>query len=401
MAVTETGRLRHDARASDPNGDRLSFAASAVPPAPGLAVSGDGAVEWVPGESQSGSYAVTVTASDPRGASANATFALGVRNASVHTSPTSTFSSSLDGWSYKHAVNAPIMASHCGPGSSGNVQYGLSRSSERGGSAHLDYLNSACWFGNAGAAKSVDVQADHGGGEMRIDLDYRTLSTIYRTGSGTNNLYVVVSDSEGRVLAYELLYANERIPGQDDSGWRSATVYAEGATPSACPCEVFVFTHDTWRMQHHKHFYLDNVDISVARPAAPSPPSPSGAASGMASGMGGSAQAPPRNSLTVDETFAMMFSNGTRVAITEKIIDGASVSLEWDEHGGARAYDVAVASAPAPHGAASLGGGWTVHTVDGTSHRIDGLDPYSLYEVRVGVHGDPSTQSAVRVATGG
>ena len=114
------------------------------------------------------------------------------------------------------------------------------------------------------------------------------------------------------------------------------------------------------------------------------------------------APAPARNSLTVDETFAMMFSNGTRVAITEKIIDGTSVSLEWDEHGGARMYDVAVASAPAPPAAASLGGGgWTVHTVGGTGHRIDGLDPYSLYEVRVGVHGDPLTQSAVRVATGG
>lgn len=240
----------------------------------------------------------------------------------------------------------------------------------------------------------MDVPAGHGGGEMRIDLEYRTLSTIYRTGGGTNSLYVVVSDSEGRVLADEQLYANERIPGQGDSGWRSATVYAAGATPSACPCEVFVFTYDAWRMQHHKHFYLDNVDITVAREAAP-PPSTSGAASGM----GGSAPAPPRNSLTVDEMFAMMFSNGTRVAITEKIIDGTSVSLRWDEHGGgAGAYDVAVAPAAGHRGDDR---GWEVRTVDGTSHRIDGLDPYSLYEVRVGVHGDPSTQSLVRVATGG
>ena len=392
MAVTETNRLRHDIRASDPNGDRLSVEASAVPPAPGLAVSGYGALEWLPGESQSGLYSVTVEATDSHGASANRTFALTVRNASVHAVPTSAFSSSLDGWAYKHVVDTRNMAAHCGQGWAGSVQYGLSRSAERGGSAHLDYVNSKCWFGNAGMAKSVDVPAGHGGGDMRIDLDYRTLATIYRTGGGSNNLYVAVSDSGGRALASELIYANERIPGQEDSGWRSATVYAEGASASACPCEVFVFTHDSWRMQHHKQFYLDNVDISVARPAESAPPS-----SGAVSGSAGSNSAPPRNSLTVDEMFAMMFSNGTRVVITEKIVDGTSVSLGWDGLGGASAYDVAVVPVSGSDG----DDGWEVHAASGTSHRIDGLDPYSEYEVRVGVRGDPSTQSSVRVLTGG
>ena len=393
MEVTETGRLRYDARASDPNGDRLSVAASAVPPAPGLAASGNGMIEWATGESHSGSYTVTVTATDPHGAAANRTFALAVRNASVHAVPASTFSSSLDGWAYKQVTHARATAMYCGGGSDGNVQYGLSRSAERGGSAHLGYAN-LCWFGDAGAAKSVNVPAEHGGGDMRIDLEYRTRGNTYSNVVGTNNLHLIVGDSEGRALHWERLYANERTPGQDDSGWRSTTVYAKGVPASACPCEVFVYTIDDWRMHTGQQFYLDNVAISVARPAAP--PSPPGAVSGM----GGPYPAPARNSLTVDELLAMTSSNGTRVVITEKIIDGTSVLLGWSEHGGARAYDVAVAAAPA---AGSPGGesGWAVNAVGGTSYRIDGLDPYSIYEVRVGVRGDPSTQSSVRVATGG
>ena len=47
------------------------------------------------------------------------------------------------------------------------------------------------------------------------------------------------------------------------------------------------------------------------------------------------------------------------------------------------------------------GSAWEENTASGTSYRIDGLDPYSSYEVRVGVREDPSTQSSVRVATGG
>ena len=392
MVVTETGRLRHDARASDPNGDRLSVAASAVPPAPGLAASGNGMIEWVPGESQSGSYAVTVTATDSHGAAANRTFALTVRNASIHAVPASTFSSSLDGWSYKHVTHARATAMYCGWGSADNVQYALSRSTEHGGSAHLGYVNT-CWFGDAGASKNVGIPAEHGGGDMRIDLEYRTRANTYSNVVGTNNLHVIVSDSEGRVLHWERLYTNERTPGQGDSGWRDATVYAKAVPASACPCEVFVYTIDDWRMHTRQQFYLDNVNISVARPAA-SPPS------GAASGSSDSAPAPARNSLTVDELFAMTSSNGTRVVITEKIIDGTSVSLGWSEHGGARAYDVAVAAAP-DAGSPGDGSGWAVNAVGGTSYRIDGLDPYSIYEVRVGVRGDPSTQSSVRVATGG
>ena len=392
MEVTETGRLRHDARASDPNGDRLSVVASAVPPARGLAVSGNGMLEWVPDGSQSGSYAVTVTASDPHGMSANRTFALAVRNASIHAVPTSAFSSSLDGWSLKHVHQPRAMAMYCSWVSAGSVQYGLSRSTEHGGSAHLGYVNS-CWFGSAGAAKSVDIPAEHGGGDMRISLEYRTLANTYSNVGGTNNLHVLVSDSGGRVLHWEQLYVSERTPGQGDSGWRSAIVYVKAVQESTCPCEVFVYTTDDWRMYTRQNFYLDNVDISVARPAAPP-------ASGAASGMGDSPSAFARNSLTVDEMFAMTFSNGTRVAITEKIIDGTSVSLVWREHGGARAYDVAVAAVPAA-GSPGDGSGWAVHTVSGTGYRIDGLDSYSEYEMRVGVHGDPSTQSSVRAVTGG
>ena len=391
MEVTETGRLRHDARASDPNGDRLSVVASAVPPARGLAVSGNGILEWVPDGSQSGSYAVTVTASDPHGMSANRTFALAVRNASIYAVPTSTFSSSLDGWSLKHVHHPRAMAMYYSWVSAGNVQYGLSRSTEHGGSAHLGYVNS-CWFGSAGAAKSVDIPAEHGGGDMRISLEYRTHANTYSNVGGTNNLHVLVSDSGGRVLHSEQLYVSERTPGQGDSGWRSAIVYVKAVQESTCPCEVFVYTVDDWRMYTRQNFYLDNVDISVARHAEP----PTGAVSGM----GDSPPAFARNSLTVDELFEMAFSNGTRVAITEKIIDGTSVSLVWSEHGGARAYDVAVAAVPAA-GSHGDGGGWAVHTVSGTGYRIDGLDPYSEYEMRVGVHGDPSTQSSVRAATGG
>ena len=393
MEVTETGRLRHDARASDPNSGRLSVSASAVPPARGLDAAGNGAIEWLPGESQSGTYAVTVTATDPHGASANRTFAVVVRNASIHAVPSSAFSSSLDGWSYKHVHNARAIAAHCGAGSAGSGQYALSRSAEHGGSAHLGYART-CWFGDAGAAKRVDIPAEHGGGDVRIDLEYRTRAATYSNVGGTNNLYVIVSDSEERVLHWEQLYANERTPGEGDSGWRSATVYAGAVQASACPCEVFVYTSDSWRMQTRQQFYLDNVEISVARPAA-------AAASGAASGMGDSASLPARNSLTAAELFAMTSSNGTRVVITEKIIDGMSVSLAWSEYAGARMYDVAVAPAPAAGSPGDGGGGWTVHAAGGTSHRIDGLDPSSEYEVRVGVRGDPSTQSSVWVSTGG
>ena len=92
----------------------------------------------------------------------------------------------------------------------------------------------------------------------------------------------------------------------------------------------------------------------------------------------------------------MLGSNGTGVLVTEKIVDGTSVSLAWMPHGGgASAYDVVVA-AVAAEGEAPV-----VHTVHGTEHRIDGLAPHAEYEIRVGVSGDPATQRVVRATTAG
>ena len=401
MEVTETGRLRHYVSASDTNGDSLEIAVSSDPPAPGLAVLDGSRLEWTPNASQSGSYNVTVTATDGHGASASDSFTLAVRDADVRILERSEFASSLDGWSYKQAGNARNVASHCWRGSTDTVTYSLSHSAEHGGSAHVNH-GSGCWFGNAGAVKRVAAPSTHDGGDLRVSLDYRSRGTIYKTGSGTNNAYVMVIDSRGHVPLVEMLYSNERVPGAGDTGWRSATAYARAVNASACPCEVFVFLHDGWRMQHRQNFFIDNVNVSIAKPVAGASGA-SGAASGAVGGAAGSpgpasgapAAAAP-SSLTADEVFAMLGSNGTKVLVTEKVVDGTSVSLSWIPHGGASAYEVVAAPAPAAEG-----GDHAVHAVHGTEYRIDGLAPHTEYEIRVGVSGDPATQSVVRATTAG
>ena len=392
--VLETGRLRHGVGAHDPNGDRVSVAVHSSPPAPGLALSGEGgAVEWTPGESQSGRYLVNVTAADPHGGSAGARFALTVLDASVSRLAHGSFSSSLDGWAYKQVWN-PVGDRTCGPTAS-VVQYGISRSAERGGSAHVSG-NAACWKGTAGAARSVAVPQAHDGGDMRIDLEFRALGTIYRTGSWSNNLEVIVAESSGRVLAWESLYASQRVPGQDDSGWRSATVYAKGINASACPCEAYVYMTDYWEMNHRQNFYLDNVNITVAKAAA-------GAAAVGAAGAGEAAAArPARNSLTIGEALTMAQAGGTRVVITEKIIGGTSVSLAWNPHAGMAnsLYDI-VAAPEGGGGEAEAAAAVLSAVVRGTSGQIGGLEPGTRYEISVGVHGEPQTRSAVWATAGG
>ena len=76
---------------------------------------------------------------------------------------------------------------------------------------------------------------------------------------------------------------------------------------------------------------------------------------GPASGMGGPCPEPARSSLAACEMFATMFPNGTRVEITEKITDGTSASFGRDEHGGARAYDVAAVPLRDPRGTGPTG----------------------------------------------
>ena len=410
-AVVETGRLRHDVRASDPNGDRLAITVSSDPAAPGLGVSGGSRLEWTPNASQSGSYNVTVTATDGHGASTSESFALAVGDANVRSLARSTFASSLDGWSYRQVGQADAIARYCGSlASPDTVTYSLSRSAEHGGSAHVNYANNRCWFGNVGAAMNVTVPSSHDGGDIRVSLDHRSRGIIYKTGDGTNNAFVMVSDSRGRVLLWTSLYSSERAPGDGDSGWRSAAEYARAVDSSACPCTVFVFLHDSWQMQHRQNLFVDNVRVTVAKPAPQGASGAAGAASGsQGAAPAGGAPAPARSSLTVDEVFAMLGSNGTGVLITEKVVDGTSVSLAWIAHAGAAgagAYDVGAAAVggAGPHGggATAEAGGilQAAHTVRGTEHRFDGLAPHTEYEIRVGVRGDPATQSVVHATTG-
>ncbi len=392
--VLETGRLRHAVHAHDPNADRLNVTVSSSPPAPGLALSGDGAVVWTPGESQSGSYTVSITAVDPHGASASGQFELAVSDASVSHRSHDAFASSLGGWSYKQVWD-PGGDRTCGA-TSHVVQYGMRHSAEHGGSAHVSG-NGNCWKGSAGAARSVSVPPSHTGGDIRIDLEFRTGSIIYRTGSWTNNLAVDVTDSQGRSLADEPLYGSERVPGQGDSGWSSATVYARGVDSSACPCEVYVHFHDFWEMNHGQNFYLDNVNITVSKPAAVA------AGAGGAGGAGGAAgqagdeahRERERSPPAIDAASPAAHANGTRVAITDRIVYGTTVSLAWDAYGGAKGllYDVVAVSA--------RGGGEVAASaiVDGTSGQLDGLEPNTRYEISVEVRGEPDTRSTVLAAT--
>ena len=388
--VLETGRLRHAVHAHDPNADRLNVTVSSSPPAPGLALSGDGAVVWTPGESQSGSYTVSVTAVDPHGASASGQFDLTVSDASVSHRSHDAFASSLGGWSYKQVWD-PGGDRRCGA-TSHVIQYGMQRSSEHGGSAHVSG-NGNCWKGSAGAARSVSVPPSHTGGDIRIDLEFRTDGTIYRTGSWTNNLAVDVTDSQGRSLADEPLYGSKRVPGQDRSGWSSATVYAEGVDSSACPCEVYVHLHDFWEMNHRQNFYLDNVNITVAKPAAVA--AGAGGSSGAGEGASGQADAPPPERRERDAAAgAGDHTNGTRVAITDRIVYGTTVSLAWDAYGGTEGllYDVVAVAARGDGVAASA-------IVAGTSAQLDGLGPNTRYEISVGVRGEPDTRSTVLATT--
>lgn len=148
-------------------------------------------------------------------------------------------------------------------------------------------------------------------------------------------------------------------------------------------------------MQHRQNFFIDNVNVSVAKPVAGASGA-AGAASGASGSQGPASGAPAPaapSSLTADEVLAMLGSNGTGVLVTEKAVDGTSVSLAWIPHGGVGAYEVVAAAAG--------GGAPVAHAVHGTEYRIDGLAPHTEYEIRVGVLGDPATQSVVRATTAG
>ena len=90
----------------------------------------------------------------------------------------------------------------------------------------------------------------------------------------------------------------------------------------------------------------------------------------------------------------MLFSNGSRVAITGKYAYDRDIVVDWDDRPGADRYKVVLHRADSPKNRAVADA-----SASESHYRFTGLEPSTAYTVRVGVRGDDSTQSSVNATT--
>ena len=276
------------------------------------------------------------------------------------------FAASVGSWAYMEVPHRPSIAKTCHAENAG--AYSLSHSAERGGSAHVRHSEKAtCWFGLAGAVRNFTIPAAYAGHEIRMELYYRTLSSI---GLHFTNMYVTVSDSGQNVIWHETLYEGKRNTPLRDTGWQQKS-FAINASPGSCPCQVFVYVRDAWFEEWRNQAYFDGFNLTAAPAVA------------------GAAQA-GRPALPADVLFEAVSSDGTLV-LSNVLAHPNEILVAWEPLGGP-GYGVLLYPQGRMHEAVT---DVTAHPV----YRFAGLEPDTEYVIKVRAGGDRSTDAAVTVRT--
>ena len=285
------------------------------------------------------------------------------------------FDLGLGEWVFKEQPNNAANQQYCRIANSG--VYSLTHSDEHGGSAHTMYSDT-CWFGLTGGAKSFAIPSVFDGDALSFTLDYRSLADLrfYTHIGHVNNIYYTVSDSNGLVLDHGIIFQGARQSATHDTAWQDVAINIPSVSSSSCPCEIFIYTADSWSAEWNKQIYFDNVDAMMVA---------------TASGSSGSDVIP--NRLSTDELFGMLFSNGTQVMVNTKHVYDNSIFLRWDDFDDATQYKVVIAPSSDPRDK------FAEIVSDAAQYRFINLLADTQYDVRVGIRGDDSTQSAFQIRT--
>ncbi len=210
------------------------------------------------------------------------------------------FSTTLDSWTFQENPNTVANQRYCNTQNT-NV-YSLTHNSNHDGSALIDNSNhdgsalidnsNTCWFGTVGGVKSFTVPTVHDGSTLEMTLDYRSVAGLipttdapsaiftlertldYRSDAGAisagvghvNNMSVLITDSDGNILKEEILYSGARSSDLRDTGWQEKTIIVNSINATKCPCDVFIYTADSWLAEWQKKIYFDNVNVTLSHP---------------------------------------------------------------------------------------------------------------------------------------
>ena len=339
----------------------------------------------------SGITTITWTATDAAGNTATDTQIITIRDTSSVVPVKTTlindsFSSTLDSWTFQENPNTVANQRYCNTQNT-NV-YSLTHNSNHGGSALVDYSNT-CWFGIVGGVKSFTVPTVHDGSTLEMTLDYRSVAGAIFAGSGhVNNMSVLITDSDDNVLKEEILYSGARSSDLRDTDWQEKTITVNSINATKCPCDVFIYTADSWIAEWQKKIYFDNVNVTLSRPI-------SDATNDMSNEF---ATNLPPNTLKDYEFFEMIFANNTKITINTKHAYDNSILIKWDEFDDIENDDYKVVIAPSsdPRNKSS----YILDNNDSnTEYRFLNLEPDTQYNVAVGLRGDDATQSILKIKT--
>ncbi len=323
-----------------------------------------------------GNTTVTFTATDSAGNKSIHNMVITITKAPPAAPPVvlfhDTFDGTLDSWTYKEIPYTPWIKTDCD--TQNNNAYTLLYSTEHNGSAHLNYT-AQCWFGMAGANKTITIpesQKDH---YLQISLDHRSLADMrhYANVGNVNNHFMSITDSDGLIIQYVTLFQGESHDTIQDSTWRQKSIMLSPTEIARCPCDVFVYVSDYWRIPWKQQGYIDNVEMKFVQGVTGTIPE-------------------IQNSLTIDEFTQAVFANGTKVSITGKYVTDDTVLVSWEAFADATQYKAVIVLADTQ--------AKTVHKkITNTLYEFTGLEPDTAYTIKVMVADDPSTKSVITATT--
>ncbi len=323
-----------------------------------------------------GNTTVTFTATDSAGNSATHNMTITITKIPPAAPPTvlfhDTFDGTLDSWTYKEIPYTPWIKTDCD--TQNNNAYTLLYSTEHNGSAHINYTTQ-CWFGMAGANKTITIPESQKDYYLQISLDHRSLADMrhYANVGNVNNHFMSITDSDGLIIQYVTLFQGESHDTIQDTAWRQKSIMLSPTDIARCPCDVFVYVSDYWRIPWKQQGYIDNVEMKFVQ------------------GVTGAVPETP-NSLTIDEFTKAVFANGTKIAITGKYVTDDTVLVSWEAFADATQYKAVITPIDTQTK--------TIHKkITNTHYEFTELEPDTAYTIKVMVADYPSTKSVITATT--
>ncbi len=323
-----------------------------------------------------GNTTVTFTATDSAGNKSIHNMIITITKTPPATPPAillnDTFDGTLNSWTYKEIPYTPWIKTDCD--TQNNNAYTLLYSTEHNGSAHLNYT-AQCWFGMAGANKTITIPESQKDYYLQISLDHRSLADMrhYANVGNVNNHFMSITDSDGLIIQYVTLFQGESHGTIQDTAWRQKSIMLSSTDIARCPCDVFVYVSDYWRIPWKQQGYIDNVEMKFVHGVTGAVPE-------------------IQNSLTIDEYAQAVFANGTKIAITGKYVTDDTVLVSWEAFADATQYKAVIVPADTQ--------AKTVHKkITNTLYEFTELEPDTAYIIKVMVADDPSTKSVITATT--